>query len=58
MASGYETHDCGAEPDGSWGNPSPADNALAAVAAVLVFALIWGPTLWWLASMLIRPLSG
>jgi hypothetical protein len=58
MASGYEKHACGAAPGGSWGNPSPADNALAALVAALVFALIWGPTFWWLASMLISLLSG
>jgi hypothetical protein len=58
MASGYEKHACGAEPGGSWGNPRPAENVLSGAAAILLFALMWGPTLWWLASMVIRALAG
>ena len=58
MASGYEKHACGAEPGVSWGDPRPFDNALSGAVAILLFVLIWAPTLWWLTSMMIGLLSG
>ena len=39
MASGYEKHDCGAEPGGHWPKPTGFQVAVLCVAAILYSAI-------------------
>jgi hypothetical protein len=52
MASGYEKHACGVDPNTGWGKPRPVASALLTGAAVALAVIHWGAKLWWLWAMI------
>ncbi len=52
MASGYEKHTCGVDPNTGWGKPRPVASALLTGAAVVLPMIHWGAKLWGLWAMI------
>ncbi len=53
MASGYEKHACGVDPNTGWGKPRPVASVLLTCAAVVLAVIHWGAKLWGLWAMIV-----